>query len=239
MSAKHKPLRLAIAQLLCRRFPPFISQKMREAIYSGHYGRTDNYSCAARAQTGSVLEGVTSDYHFQKFCVNGFYDWRNIALCLAVASRGDTIIDVGANIGTETISFADIVGPAGKVHAIEPLPAHVQTLRRANESSRYKNIAVYPYALSSSEGVASFIPPPVHHNGVGHLAWQSSDDSTKAISVSVRTLDSLSTEKRIGPARLIVTDLEGEEVNFLHGARQYIGEHRPYLLMEAAPPLLK
>ncbi|HZI86612.1 MAG TPA: FkbM family methyltransferase, partial [Pyrinomonadaceae bacterium] len=70
-------------------------------------------------------------------------------------------------------------------------------------------------------------------------AWQSSDDSTKAISVSVRTLDSLSTEKRIGPARLIVTDLEGEEVNFLHGARQYIGEHRPYLLMEAAPPLLK
>jgi FkbM family methyltransferase len=182
------------------------------------------------------MEGSTSDYHFHKFSVHGFYEWRNVAVALALASKGDNIIEVGANIGTETISFADIVGPKGKVHAFEPLPSHATTLRKANDLSQYKNIVVHEFALSNEERVGEFIPPPGVHNGVGHLVWQANDNDKSAIRVNVTTLDAMA--EKIGLAKLIVTDIEGEEYNFLCGATDYIKKYRPYLLIEAAAPLL-
>ncbi len=144
---------------------------------------------------------------------------------------------MGANIGTETISFADIVGPEGKVHAFEPLPSHAATLRRANGLSRHKNIAVHEFALSNEERVGEFIPPLGVHNGVGHLAWPSQLNDKNAIRINITTLDAMA--EKIGIAKLIVTDMEGEEYNFLCGATDYIRKYRPYLLVEAAAPLLK
>jgi FkbM family methyltransferase len=232
-----KPFRLNLAQRMCRSLPPLISQRIRSLIYPDDRGRLDNCSLKVKAQTGSVMEGSTRDYHFQKFAVHGFYDWRNVAVCLALVSTGDNVVEVGANIGTETISFADIVGPNGKVHAFEPLPSHIATLSRLNRLSLYKNIVVHEFALSNEKGVASFVPPMGEHNGVGHLRWESELDKGNSILVSVTTLDLIAEE--IGFAKLIVTDIEGEEYNFLVGARDYLKRYRPFLLMEAAPPLLR
>jgi FkbM family methyltransferase len=233
-----KPLRLALAQRICRPLPPLISQRLRSLIYPDDRARADNFTCVVRAQTGSLMEGSTRDYHFHRFCVHGFYEWRNVAAALALVTKGDNIIEVGANIGTETISFADIVGPRGKVHAFEPLPSHAIKLRKANDLSQYKNIVVHEFALSNEVRVGEFIPPLGEHNGVGHLVWQANDnDKSAIIRVNVTRLDAMA--ENLGLAKLIVTDTEGEEYNFLCGATDYIKKYRPYLLMEAAPPLLK
>src|SRR3954454_23814205 len=42
---------------------------------------------------------------------------------------GTTAIDAGANIGIVTGQLCRAVGPQGRVHAIEPLPANVRRLR--------------------------------------------------------------------------------------------------------------
>ena len=42
-----------------------------------------------------------------------------------MTNNGDVILEVGANVGTETVSYADIVGPDGIVHAFEPVPSNV------------------------------------------------------------------------------------------------------------------
>ncbi len=39
-----------------------------------------------------------------------------------LVQRGDTVVDVGANIGRITHALARAVGPAGRVHAFEPTP---------------------------------------------------------------------------------------------------------------------
>jgi FkbM family methyltransferase len=182
------------------------------------------------------MEGSTSDYHFHKFSVHGFYEWRNVAVALALLSKGDDVIEVGANIGTETVSFADMVGPKGHVHAFEPLPSNAAALRKANNLSLYKNIVVHERALSDQEGVGAFIPPVGDHSGVGHLMWRAGDAEVSAINVDVTSLDAIAV--KVGPAKLIVTDMEGEECNFLRGAANYVSKYRPYLIMEAAPPLL-
>jgi FkbM family methyltransferase len=238
-SVQAKPFRLALAQRFCRRLPPLISQRVREFLYPDYLARVDSYSCSVRSQTGSILQGVTSDWHFHKFCVHGFFEWRNVAVCLALASKGDTIIEVGANIGTETISFADIVGASGRVHAFEPFPANLEKLVTASRLSQYKNVIVHPIALSNEERLAPFICPPEEHNGVGHLASRRGEKNDGFITVKVATLDGLDRKEQLGAARIIFTDIEGEEVNFLRGARSYIEKHRPYLVTEASQHLLK
>lgn len=147
-SASMKPRRLTVAQKACRYLPPIISQRVRTWLYSYESAKQDDFTLIARALTGSRLEGTTKDVHFYPFCIHGYYDWRNSAVALALASKGDTIIEIGANIGTETITFADIVGARGVVHAFEPLPSNSERLRRAVELSRYKNIVVHECALS-------------------------------------------------------------------------------------------
>mgnify|MGYP001460480885 CR=1 FL=1 len=45
-----------------------------------------------------------------------------MAIALALVSKGESIIEVGANIGTETVYYSDIVGSHGNVYAFEPFP---------------------------------------------------------------------------------------------------------------------
>ncbi len=230
-----KPTRLVVAQKACRYLPPIISQKVRSWLYSYDSAKEDDFKFVARAQTGSRLEGTTKDFHFYPFSIHGYYEWRNVAVALSLTSKGDTIIEIGANVGTETVSFADIVGAGGVVHAFEPLPSNAAILRRATELSRHRNILVHECALSNKSGIMEFVVPPEHASGIGHLV-RNDECGTEMLRVKCMTLDSLAAQ--VASARLIVMDTEGEEVNVLQGAARYIDTHKPHLVLEACPESL-
>ena len=63
---------------------------------------------------------------------------------------GQTIIDVGANVGYTTRFFAKTVGPTGKVYAFEPNP-FIYPLLTGNVAS-LEQVSTYNVALSSSNG---------------------------------------------------------------------------------------
>ena len=63
-----------------------------------------------------MLEG------FWEYWITDFV-WRNV-------KPGQVALDLGANHGYYTLLLADLVGPAGKVHAFEPNPRVAELLRR-------------------------------------------------------------------------------------------------------------
>lgn len=226
-----KPWRLRIAQRLCRPLPPILAQRVRNAIYPAEQALRDNYEFLERGQTGSWLKGVTADDHGYVFSVHGFYDWRNLALAKALCAPGDTIVEVGANIGTETLGFADIVGGQGKVYAFEPLPSNVRDLARSLCLNEARNVEVIEKAASDTCGSVRFrLPEHCHQSGMGHLV-QSATPAGEMLEVPCATLDSMSA--KLGRARMIFVDVEGAEVLVLRGARGYIAAHRPALVVEA------
>lgn len=233
-----QPIRLTIAQRLCRTLPPVLAQRVRTVIYPASTARRDDYEFVVRAQTGSLLKSRTSDFHGYPFSVHGYYEWRNWAIALACCVRGDRIMEIGANIGTETVGFADIVGREGTVYAFEPLPSNVDSLRSAlalNEG--LNNVRVYAVAVSDQTTKVRFVIPPAHSSGTGHILRSPAGDNVQIVEVDCVTLDSF--QEQIGAPRLIVIDAEGDEIRILRGGRDYIKRFQPIIVLEASPRLLR
>lgn len=228
--------RWRLAQAACSPFPPILAQRLRSWIFPLHCARRLACEFDRRSITGSLFSSNTADFHGYPFSVHGYFEWRNLAIAAAVTRPGDCVLEIGANIGTETIGFADIVGPGGSVHAFEPLPANVDRLQRVAALNPTRAIHIHQLALSDRVGRLQFEIPPVDSSGVGHLVAPESNERSGTIVVECRTLDSLSSELPGGAA--VFVDTEGEEVRILRGGRKYFETHRPVLVLEASPKLL-
>src|SRR5262245_51160298 len=197
-----QPLRLTLGQLLCRPLPPLIAQRLRTYVYPLRRAYRDDFPFTVRSQTGSWFKSRTGIFQAWPFSVHGYYDWRNVAIAQALAAPGDTIVEVGANIGTETVCYSDIVGPRGKVCAFEPVPGNAALLDENLSLSRFRNVEVFPYAVADACKPVRFALPKARTNlGDGFIA--STEDQARADSVEVEcvTLDSMA--DRIGLVQAI------------------------------------
>lgn len=66
-----------------------------------------------------------------------------------LVKQGDTVIDIGANLGYYTCPLADLVGDGGRVYAVEPVPVIFSVLKR-NVGDR-QNVELLNYALGEQE----------------------------------------------------------------------------------------
>jgi FkbM family methyltransferase len=241
------PWRLRLAQLT-RFLPPVVAGRSARLIYPRSEGVRDSLQFQVRAVTGSRFAGTSGDFHAHRFASHGYSDWRLLAVALALCSRGDTILEIGAQAGTETVGYSDIVGPHGKVVAFEPMPAHVQALQQLLPMMRYSNVTVLPFALGAREGATLFaVPGPEQSTGTGHVLGPRERKSetvtyydepvlAEVVEVECRTLESfLSDFPRVA---LIVCDAEGSEVEIVHGATTWLEHRRTPLVVEASPPHL-
>jgi FkbM family methyltransferase len=189
------------------------------------------------ACTGSLFAGRTGEYHGYRFSIHGFYSWRSWAVALAVCEQGDTVVEIGANVGTETVGFRDIVGASGKVVAVEPFPSNISSLQHQVALNGWSNVPILAVAVGERQGTVSFASPPDEHaTGIGYIVGRGGGSPARVIDVECVSLDSLA--EKIGPARAIFCDTEGAEVMVLRGARSYLRQYQPALVLEASPKLL-
>ncbi|MEM7186872.1 MAG: FkbM family methyltransferase [Bacteroidota bacterium] len=221
-------------KFVCSLFPPVVAQQVRERLITIPKAEKMALDFKRKAFTGSYFEGNSSDFHAFKFWMHGYFDWRNIVLAKHILKfKSGAIIEVGANIGTETISLADI-NKNNPVYAFEPLPANVASLRRLKELNRLENLTVYDVLVSDKKGEAHFKIPPANSSGSGHIAQESQGITQK---FEVVTLDEKLGEGRSYAA--IIADVEGYEPQVLAGAEKLISSSKPFLILEVNARFLK
>ena len=71
--------------------------------------------------------------------------------------KGDTVVDIGANLGYFTKLYSKWVGDSGKVIAIEPVPLYNKIIKWS--CSARKNIELYPYALGKEDKKVHLVTP--------------------------------------------------------------------------------
>jgi FkbM family methyltransferase len=138
----------------------------------------------------------------------------------ALVKPGDIVVDIGASTGLYTFELARLVGPSGRIHAIEPDPPSVARLENMRHAR--PNITVYPVALSDRRGVATLHVPVVSGLRIAALAslsvpsWRAGIDHV-AVTVDLEPLDSiLPADGR--PVSFVKIDVEGHELAVLRGA---------------------
>jgi FkbM family methyltransferase len=149
---------------------------------------------------------------------------------------GQTVYDVGANIGFFTILCSRLVGPQGKVYAFEPIPQNLATLRHNVALNDLANVTIVEQALSSSTGTAEMFVSPwsAFHslNVEGATKQDNHGPQTGQITVRTVTLDEFVQGEGARVPDLVKIDVEGAELIVVAGMRETLRSVKPLLLCE-------
>ncbi len=222
-----------LIRLFCQLFPPIISQKLREKLISS-VDIPAKSDFKRNSFTGGVFQGNLKDFHSRRFYIHGYFEWRIIVLAKKILKKiPGVVIEVGANVGTETVSLAKI-NPNNNVYAFEPLEKNYAYLEKIKKINNFNNLILFKTLVSNNIGQASFNIPAKNHSGSGYILNLPTEASKE---IEVTTLDARL--KNISSCSLIIMDVEGFEFNVILGGDNIITKFHPYLILEVNPEFLR
>ncbi len=141
---------------------------------------------------------------------------------------GDTVFDIGGNIGLWSTLLAEAVGPSGRVETFEPVPPNIQRLEENLTLSGHQNVHVNKIALGSQSGETTMYVP--RDPGRSALAPESGQDAR--FPAKLVRLDDCWIEMGSPRVTFVKMDVEGAEPEVLRGAHLFISNCRPVFVTE-------
>lgn len=182
----------------------------------------------------------------------GAHTRPEIALVRRFVEPGDTVVDVGAHIGTFSLPLAYSVGWTGSVLAFEPNPTSFELLRLNVILNDLQSVVhVSSSALAATATEYFVVDNRTANSGASYLSIEpprplprhaDPDPATGTVSnqpsrpITATTLDRFldGTDAAPGPISLIKIDVEGMEESVIAGARGTVESNRPVVYFELA-----
>lgn len=222
-----------LRSLLLEKNRPVAEQHIREKTRSQYLG---NGSILCQILGDKKLFVMGDDVGFSPHMIfEGYWEFWLTQLFARVINPGDTVIDIGANLGYYTILAADLVGSEGRVVAIEPNPEVFRKLSASISVNGFaprvsaRNVALA--APGESGQRLFFVPQGEPKNGrflvpgedVERLAANGTVSEVALGQVDFRELEKVD---------FIKIDVEGAELAVLEHLRPVIEKFRPKLVCE-------
>jgi FkbM family methyltransferase len=143
--------------------------------------------------------------------------------------RGDTVIDVGGNIGFFVLILNEMLGDEGNIFSFEPSKRLKERLEKTIKINNIKNVTIVNLALGESERKTT-----LHYNpkqtGLSSII---TDFKNGLVSeeIQITSLDKFS-ENIQSRISFIKIDTEGYEPQVLKGARKIISRDKPTIYIE-------
>jgi FkbM family methyltransferase len=146
-------------------------------------------------------------------------------------SKGQNIVDVGANMGFMAVIFSQLAGPRGKVFCFEPSRITFAKLKRTVAINNLTNVEANNFGCGIAESLATLVKTS-RSSGESQLAVGDSPIITNgAEEVRVVGLDEFLLP-RAESVHFLKIDVEGHEPFVLKGARQILQKYRPTICIE-------
>lgn len=153
--------------------------------------------------------------------VFGRYEESNARLFDALIRPGDTVVEVGANIGYFTRRYARLAGPRGRVLAFEPNPVVLPILRKNVRGRPW--VSVHPCGLADVRSRLPFYSgsnTAVASSSREYTARYTADGSGNSVreyEIEVMPGDVALAEAGVAGVSFIKIDVEGMEIDVLRG----------------------
>ena len=176
--------------------------------------------------SGASWEGLTRDPHGETaFIVNEI-------------KQGNTVIDIGANIGFYTLLLAKLVGPHGAVIAFEPGPVSFSLLKVNTILNGIKNVTLLNKSVTASSGIEYYYSNQTAESGsTTTRTTPEFGHPRERIEVEAVSLDDYFRDNDT-KIDYIKMDVEGGEYNALKGMQNLLAQNPGIrLTIEYAPYL--
>ena len=179
-----------------------------------------------RCRHGWMLYLRSDVYIGRSLDLYGEYSEGEITLFRQLLKPGQTVLEVGANIGAHTVFLARAVGPSGAVHAIEAQRVLHQIL--CANAALNGLVNVYAHHAAAGRHGGRVVVPRIDYSRPGNFGGVALGAATEGEEVSLVTVDSLA----LDTCDFIKIDVEGMESEVIGGAERTIRRHRPLLYLE-------
>ena len=146
-------------------------------------------------------------------------------------SAGSTFIDIGANVGFFSLVAARLVGPGGRVVAIEAVPGIAESLADNVRRNGFDHVDVRALAVGAAPGEGT-LRVASHPGGATLADDDQAPDVIATSGVEVVSLDSLLAVGLLPVPDVIKIDVEGHELPVLDGMRGLLAAYGPTLIIE-------
>lgn len=180
---------------------------------------------------GGVTIRLYQDSALSKLIFEGFEN-EELDFLRLFLKKGDTFLDIGANIGLFSLIASTKIGAEGRILAFEPSPKTFSRLQENLLLNEMNNSEAFNIGLSNAEGVLQL---NVSENGFD--AWNSFVDTKDGkfqvtTEAKVLKLDDVIRDKDVKNVALVKLDVEGWEKYVLQGGETFFKNHSPVVMVE-------
>ncbi len=182
---------------------------------------------------GLMIYQPNDVYIGRSFDLYGEFSEAEVALFREAIKPGQTVLDVGANIGAHTVAFARLVGPSGRVIAFEPQRTAYYSLCGNAVQNNLDHVICRQEAAGAAPG--SIAVPELDYgrdNNFGGLELSPDATWARTYSVPLVRIDDLG----LSACDFIKIDVEGMERQVLEGAAETLRRFKPLLYVEDDRP---
>jgi FkbM family methyltransferase len=152
--------------------------------------------------------------------LTGEFDRSIVEILTAFSEPGDTLLDIGANIGYVSACFLKLV-QGSEVVAVEP-QREVLSLLTQNLAP-FGRHQIYPYAISNHDGECHF-EVHVENSGGGRIVFVPSGNT---VTLQLRSADSLFRETSLTKVDMVKIDAEGAETDIVRSCLPHFDRLQP------------
>jgi len=151
----------------------------------------------------------------------GDFDPWVVRTMIRLTREGETVCDVGANIGDTALPLARRVGATGRIYCFEPFPPNLVRLENNIRANGFKQISVVPIALSETAGRVRMVVPE-NQPGMARVRLQGFESNV--IHVESIRFDDWIGANNVSRICVVKLDVEGHELNVLRGMPKTLRE---------------
>ena len=219
------------------------------AIYNFFYSLLWPYGKIIEIQGSKMHVGIAGEKlsmrrTFEAYSANEVHEQATTDLFKSIIRKGDTFLDLGANIGYFTLLAANLVGKEGRVFSFEPEPKNYNYLKRNMALNGYNQVQAFQKAVADKNGKTSLFicDYDTGHHTInkydGIRAYSRGRGGKKhSIEIETVTLDSF-LEGKVDRVNVIKMDVEGAEALALTGMDKILRNNKDIKMILEFFPLL-